>query len=237
MARRVQKRTSAFVQEMFSNDFEPPRLGRGPGADDYADLYRDWLEKLDRDFEYYSDDEVERAADVLRRTRETRTFPMASVIIEALGKARKELDAEKPKLKLSQPVAKATPEAKKAAALELMRGQPMVIEACEKGWIAPLFDFVCAHNAMPVGAAVEIVKESARETLRWMRRQEEYARKIAEEKPESRHVPPAWRALGDPHEAAAYGMRTVETLKQRTFRLQEYFLHGVESDEFGIAGR
>lgn len=234
MIAKVSKKTSDFVQEMFTNDFEPPRLGRGPGSDDYAVLYRDWLAKLDQDFRHYSDDEVSRAADVLRRTRETRTFPMPSIILDALKAARKELDNEKPKLKLAQPQAKATPESRKRAAIELMRGQSLVNEACEKGWIGPLWDWVLKHQALPTGAAVEIVKEDARETLRWSKRQAEYARKMAESKPQNRHAVPAWRPLGDPHEAAEYAMRAVETLQERTKCLSDFFLHGVESDFFGL---
>ena len=102
MAYQVHKKTNEFVKEMFANDFDMPKLGKGAGEDGYADLYRAWLGKLNRDFEYYSAEEVTLAADVLRRTRETRTFPMPSIIIDALKTARKELDNQKPQ-KLALP--------------------------------------------------------------------------------------------------------------------------------------
>lgn len=147
MSRKLDRKTTDFVNEMFANDFEAPRLGRGPGSDDYAELYRVWVAKLDRDFERYSADEVARAAEVLRRTRETRTFPMPGVILDALKKARKELDNEKPRTLTPRPRG---PDysARERLALDLIRCE-MGRTAAREGWIGELFAFVRENGHLP----------------------------------------------------------------------------------------
>lgn len=147
MAYQVHKKTNEFVKEMFANDFDMPKLGKGAGEDGYADLYRAWLGKLNRDFEYYSAEEVTLAADVLRRTRETRTFPMPSIIIDALKTARKELDNQKPQ-KLVLPARTKGFAERENLALDLIKSGIGRTAALE-GWIGILFDFVYTNNRLP----------------------------------------------------------------------------------------
>lgn len=159
--RQVQKKTLNFVNEMFSNDFEAPRLGKGAGEDGYATLYRTWMSKLDQDFEHYSPEEVAAAAGVLRRTREARTFPMPSVILDALKRARKELDLEAPK-KMALPARTKSYGEREALALDLLKSE-MGRDAALGGWVGVLFDFARKNQRLPYdGYEVNDCKREAR---------------------------------------------------------------------------
>lgn len=228
----MDKKTKMFGDLLMSQWGAPmPRKGSPITPEQQA---KQWLQNLNEDTKYFDEDEMRRAFSLLRRGHEKSFMPMTPEIMKALNQARKEIDLEKPKLKVGITPPVSRDEDRTRMALNLLRGTAMADEASEKGWIGPLFDFVRKQGSLPRGAEVEAVKEEARETLRWIKRQQENNTKIFDEKPSNRFAHPSWQPLGDPHQSAEFGMRTCETLQKRTDRLCDFFLHGVESEDYGL---
>lgn len=133
------------------------RLGIMYGAPDTEEP-AEWMREMERMTKGYSDDELNRAADLVMRRHRGMRFPAVSEILMACADAREEVAPSKPLDKAKWP--EWEPEAIEAA--DRLICSDLGREAAKNGWVSGLHDFCRKNRRLPIGREVAECRESSR---------------------------------------------------------------------------
>lgn len=135
-----------FVDQM-SEYFGPPKPSGGQEDGTYLQT---WMRYAFEDFGFYSAGELDRAFKILRSTSKYKSMPSNAEIIAACKDAVKELQSERPVLKVdTRSPQERSVQAREDTALFLMRQSPMGKTACNEGWHGELFEFIRDNGRLP----------------------------------------------------------------------------------------
>lgn len=152
-----------FVRDL-AQYFGPPKPSGGQDEDTYQ---KQWMRYAYDDFGFYSAEELARAFKILRSTSRYKSMPANAEIIDACRQAARELQIERPILKVhKESPAERNVKAKEDIAIMLMRNSPMGAESCKEGWCGELFAYVRDNGHLPRNSSeIQLLVEGAEGTV------------------------------------------------------------------------
>jgi len=150
--------------DQLSDYFGPPKPA---GGQDDGTYLKTWMKYAMDDFGFYSAEELERAFKILRATSKYRAMPANSEIIAACKQAAKELQVERPQLKVpTQTPAERNHKAREDIAIMLMRNSAMGKTACKEGWCGELFAYCRDNGHLPrTDSEIQLLVDGSRGTF------------------------------------------------------------------------
>lgn len=122
-----------------------------------------WYKSIAHALDYYDDGMIERAAQRIKDTRKVDTFPLPAEIRKIFEEILRE---DRPRhLVTSGSSSRSSPSSRDRITFvvtELLRG-PMGRQACEEGWIGPLYEEARRRNALPRDHEIRGLKIRAEE--------------------------------------------------------------------------
>jgi len=154
-----------FARELVDY-FGAPLPPRGSNMDE-REYGIKWLKFLVADLERFTGEEFDRAFKIMRTGHKYKSMPASAEILDAVREAAKQIQKERPQLKLNDPRSgeQRNREAKEKIAIDLMRASPMGRTSCQEGWCGELFAFVRDNGHLPrTQAEINLLIDGAKET-------------------------------------------------------------------------
>jgi len=152
-----------FVDQL-SDYFGPPKPAAGQDDGTYLST---WMRYAIEDFGFYNAEELERAFKILRAKSKYKSMPSNAEILDAARQAAKELQIERPQLKVeTKTPAERNAKAREDIAIMLMRNSPMGKTSCAEGWCGELFAFCRDNGHLPrTNAEIQLLVDGAQGTV------------------------------------------------------------------------